>query len=118
MLDYEIPEGLTRDELMRHPVWQLVTAAAHGDRQLPTQAQLDALKLTAEKRRLVAEACEKAAAVKATGHNADARREARAAAAEIVGGLPDEQRSPDYLRPPEPEPTDPAALAAQVSEGW
>ena len=106
-------ESLTPGDLRRHPVAQVLEAAAAG--QDPNAAELDALGLPPETRRKVLHAANAAADIKAAGENAEARRHALHKADEIVHGLSPEQRDPDYLRVPEPEPTNPRDLAAQVN---
>lgn len=96
-----------------HPVRQLLDAAALG--QIPSEPELDALRLAPDKRRKVADAAVNAAAAKAVGENREATRLARDSADQIVAGLPPELRNPDYLRPADTEPDDPESLAAQVS---
>lgn len=107
---------LTPAELRRHPVTELLVQAAGGN--LPTEADLDELRLPQEPRREVADAAALAAAAKAGGENQEARAIAREAAARIVNALPPEMQDPDYLKEPEPDVTNPADLAAQVSRGW
>lgn len=96
----------------RHPVAQLLSAAAQGG--LPSQPELDELRLSPGDRRKVEEAAKVAAAHKAEGSNKAARDAARESATRIVAELPGEQQSPDYLRPPDNQPDDPEALAARV----
>ncbi|MEX2106546.1 MAG: hypothetical protein WD810_06570 [Solirubrobacterales bacterium] len=102
-------------ELRRHPISATLQAAAAG--HSPTERELDALALTPAARRRVADAAKAAAATHSDGEFQAARRGAEEAAHGIVSALPSDQRDADYLRPPEPDITDPAALAEQVS-GW
>lgn len=104
---------LTRREILKHPVYtRVLRQAAFGD--LPTELELDALKLPPALRRRVASEALKIAEFRAGGEHAVAQREAKEQAAGLVGELPPELQRSDYLREPDPETDDPAALAAQV----
>lgn len=98
--------------LQRHPVWQVMQIAASGG--VPSKAELDALELPAQARQRLLDAATKTASTRASGEGAEASRMSREAAAEIVDLLPEDLQDPDYLRPPEPELSDPAELAAAV----
>lgn len=103
---------LKNSELRRHPVRQLLEHAATGQR--PSEAELDSLKLGPKARRAVSDAAQSAASLRTEGENQRARQEARSRGSSIVGGLPEDHQDPDYLRPPEPETSDPAEMAAQL----
>jgi hypothetical protein len=107
--------GLPVSDFNRHPVRQLIRDAAYyGARGRPIPAELDALKLSSEARAKVKRACEKVAEIHDEGHHQDAWSTGDRAAAEILGGLPDEKRDPDYLKPVAELPDDPAELAKLI----
>jgi hypothetical protein len=93
-----LPEDLSPPEFRRHPVTSTLRDAASGG--VPTEAELDALKLPAAVRRQVGDAAAKAAAMRLAGQNVD--------------GLAPEFQDPDYRRPPEPDTYDPGELAESV----
>jgi hypothetical protein len=107
-----LPEDLSPPEFRRHPVTSTLRDAASGG--VPTEAELDALKLPAAVRRQVGDAAAKAAAMRLAGQNADARDYANERATLIVDGLAPEFQDPDYRRPPEPDTYDPGELAESV----
>lgn len=110
-------EPLSPAELRRHPVTQLLRAAALGE--IPSDEDLDALELPQADRRRVDDAAVVIAATKASGENAKARQLAEEAAEEIVNSLPADLVDPDYLKSdPDEHVTDPAQLAARVPRGW
>jgi len=100
-------------QVPRHPVTNLLQAAAASG-IAPTDADLDALNLSVDERKRVAEAAATILERRAEGAFGAARSHAAEQAGEIVHRLPAEQQAADYLESPEPELTDPAELAAQV----
>lgn len=102
-----------RHTTRRHPVGRLLNDAALG--HVPAADELDALGLSPGTRREVAEHARQAVAIKADGRNLEARRYAAEHAQNLIDELPEEQQDPDYLKPPDDSPTDPASLAAQVT---
>src|SRR4051794_12279088 len=113
---YTVPDGMTIEQFTNHPVRQMIRAAAYaGDRAKPTTGELDSLKLSASDRALVARACTEVAKLHATGVHSDAWSRGDDLAAEIVGGLPDEQRDPrNFFERPPLETMGPADLATLV----
>jgi hypothetical protein len=102
-------------ELRAHPIYSVLNdQAARG--YVPTEQELDELRLPPEHRRKVGAACKVAAAIRAGGEHAAATQSARDAALAIVSDLPPELQRPDYLRPPDPTPDDPRGLADQVPQ--
>jgi hypothetical protein len=110
------PEGMTLSEFAAHPVRQAIHEAAfHGEGAIPSQAELDRLKLPGVATREVAKAAREAATEHGTGRQAQAWSMGDEAAAKIIDGLAGEQRDPTYLDPPPgPESTDPRELARGV----
>jgi hypothetical protein len=95
----------------------LILGAAHfGQRGLPSEQDLDALKLTTEQRRRVAEACEDYADLHREGDRRSAWDDAGKVAAEIIGELPAEQRDAAFYEPERDELAglNPEELAALV----
>lgn len=101
------------NELRRHPVTQLLSHAAMGE--LPSERELDALQLPPATRRKVSEAATVVVGIKTGGANKQARDHAQDRADQIVAGLPGEYRDPDYLKPADETPDDPAGLADLVA---
>ena len=98
----------------RHPVHVLLAECVHAG-SLPTESELDALKLDRRARELVRDAAAAAHAMHATGERGSALERALRSSARIIAALPAEQRDPTYLC--EPEDLDglgPIALAEMV----
>lgn len=116
MYDFTIPDGLTATEFRQHPVTQLIRDSAYnGARAIPSKAELDALDLGSQDRRRIREACKECAAIHDEGHQQDAWGAGDQAAADILAGLSDEQRDPNYYKhDPLAGEEDPARLAAYV----
>ena len=92
----------------RHPIHELLAHHSHAGSE-PTARELDELRLAPDDRAAVAKAGRKAAFLYAGGDRGQAWEYALQRSHEIVASLPDEQRSPDYLRP------DPSEAAAGLS---
>ena len=100
--------------MARHPVHELLAAAAYEGREA-TQEELAELELSSADRELVRKAARESAFAHAGGERGRAREHARERALEIVAGLPAEKRDPRYLLGPnEPRPDDPRELAGRV----
>jgi hypothetical protein len=113
---YVVPDGMSIAQFTNHPVRQMIRAAAYaGERAMPTTAELDALKLSATDRAHLRKACDEVAKIHATGVQSDAWARGDELAAEIVGGLSDEQRDPrNFVERPSLETMSPDKLAALV----
>lgn len=109
---------MSRADYRRHPVVAAVWHATNGRRALPSEPELDALRLSPGIRRQVQKACAEVAELHEAGLNQKARSLAEERAGEILDALPPEiADNNEYLRPAEDPLTeyDPATLAAAVS---
>jgi hypothetical protein len=123
MYDFDLPDGMTSSDFRDHPVQRLIRDSAHhGARGVPSRAELDALALSDADRAKVAKACLEAAAAftECGGNRKPVWAAADETAAKIIGELPEDQRSPNYIEDAKPDPTDtmtPEQLAAHVAGG-
>jgi len=90
----------------QHPIREMIRVAAYdGARALPSDAELDALKLPPAARKAVLEHCREVAAMNDRGTHAAAWVRADELAAGLIDSLPDELADPDEferrLRPPD-----------------
>lgn len=117
MYDFDLPDGVSVADFKRHPLVEAIREAAyHGAKAVPSKRQLDGLDLPSADRRRIREACEEVAAIHDTGHHQNAWKAGDRAAAEVFKRLPEDQRDPDFHKPPEPliDDMSPRDLAAQV----
>lgn len=100
--------------LRKHPVGQILSQAAMGS--LPSDEELDELRIPAERRHSLAVAAAAVAAASRSGDKQQARTLAEEQAAALIDALPESRQDPDYLRRREAEamPTDPRGLASRV----
>lgn len=114
---FDCPKGLSVAEFRQHPLRELVAdAAQHGRRGLPSNEDLDALKVNHELRDSVKKACQAVAEVWETGEQRTAWEVGDEKAARLIERLPKAQRSPSYYEPADPhaDVTDPRELAALI----
>lgn len=104
----------------KHPVAEMIRTAAYGGgRGLPTQRELDALKLSPSSRASVETACKDVAKIHDTGMHQDAWMAAEERAGLIIDALPERQQADDCIAREAPGsealvPNHPAALARLV----
>lgn len=100
-----------------HPVTSTIRDAAYGGRRcLPSETDLDDLRLSPSLRTRVEEACQEVARVHDTGAHQDAWKLGDEKAAAILELVPEKQRAPGFYQQRDPlsDETDPAVLAAAI----
>ena len=97
-------DGLTIAQFRRHPIRQVLQFAGYGGRRgLPSEHELDALKLPGAIRKRLLEGCCEAAAIKDEGRHAEAWAHADTLAAELISGLDESMFTPEaFARRTEP----------------
>lgn len=117
MYDFDWPEGMTISEFRQHPLTETLTTAAHGQRGLPTVAQVDALNLSPSDRAEFIRECKRVAKVYDSGEQQDARDEANHVASDFLHRLKPAGTDPYELLDGPADPHDsmsPDELAEQV----
>jgi hypothetical protein len=116
MHEFSLPEGMSFPDFRKHPVREAIADAAHhGRRGLPSEAELDALKLSPYLRARVKEACQVYAEIHDSGEQKLAWDCADEESAWVLERLPAEQRDLSFYAPEQvAETSDPRELAARV----
>lgn len=92
-------EGLTAAEFRAHPITELFQSVGfHGRGALPTEAELEVLKVAPDIVEQIATGCDQVLKVKDTTSNAEAWALADELSARVISRLPERQRRPDYLQ--------------------
>ncbi|HEU5214914.1 MAG TPA: hypothetical protein VFU30_05185 [Gaiellaceae bacterium] len=128
MIGEHTPTGMLLSDYRAHPVRQMIAlVGAYGNQALPSKAEIDKLGLGTRDRKALEVALRAVAELRDDPDHdpteLSAREMAEQRAGEVVGGLPDEQKAPDWFERSQEDLSTlgPAELAARVKAntgGW